>query len=1297
MLESGRSKQLTKIDIFVSSPGDVGAERRAAVGVIARLNSIASLRDRFVLKPLIYEEEVPPVVGDPPQRIVDRYMMEASRADIFVCMLWTRMGTPVVDARIGREFRSGTEYEFVTAYEQQGRTGRPLMLLYRCTRPAPEKADTSQMPDVGAFFQQFEGKNAAFAGLYRPFSSLEELDKKLFFDLDTILAEHFVHVAAPPSVHVDFYRHVSLPPHFVPRPEVLGTVREALFGVGSTPVPGARSTPVALHGMGGLGKSVIARALCDDPQVQAAFPGGILWITLGQSPDLPARLREWIGQLDEHVARPDASVDSLKETLARLLSHRACLLVVDDVWEMQHFDAFNVGGPACRTLLTLESGVARMVGADVVEMPRMDRGQARVLLDCWSGVGGTATASEVRDAIVKRLGYLPLAIRLAGAQLAFNEPAEWIADFRQLGDLDAAWDPNSAEESLALCFELSLRHLGKQKGALEHFIELGIFRRGEVVPDVAAVRLWRARGKLTPNRANALLRVLSERALVERRREPRPGFVLHNMIGMLIEEKLGDRRLEVHRALVQEYANDRTGDDWASAPDDGYLHAGLAYHLGELDDGAALTALFAEDRWLRARVEGADGAYAGVLADLDVAFDVVARKVPAEESALADCLELGLVRAGAHSRAAEQAPGLAARAVQLGELAASEAIRRAQRVSDAASRVSHACALLQIVLGDDERVHVEHLALEAAAGIPGDFDRARAIGQLAGVVSAGFVTELLPLIENLKDRDGNLVQSPFLEAVIPLLPRLTREDADVLVARAARLFAATELTHDIWAAYVRDLAPHLPAEKRGALLRAALNAALRLPQPAVCARRLALLAPLESAADRIALEGRTQFEDQPGAGALIAAAGLREPDASIVDNALTFAESLSAWQRGFALLALVPHVREEQLKRACGILQTIESDWLRLDPFVALARSLPIQELPRLREFVTTFDNDLARGRAIAALARTTSTPLLEELFARALEVDDETGRSESLAALAPALDAGQLARAMEAPPPASRNTAYYAALAVLLAPIPDPDRELLVARALASALAIGRELFQYSAISDLAPILRGANHAKALDAVLAMEDAWCRAAGLVPLIFASPESRLDELLDAVLALPERAPFFLQTPRRTAFIAIVPRLAGARLDRALKAALTFEPGCLHGRSPRADALAALAPSLRGAQRARALEAVAGLSASPFFDYVPRDFARAAFDNAGSEGQPVAAEPAHGIAHPVTGPSADDRRETTTRLRELKAADLERIFEFVVADAAAWPRRIPVARFASLASRAMDVRETWAWP
>ena len=72
-----------------------------------------------------------------------------------------------------------------------------------------------------------------------------------------------------------------------------------------------------LHGMGGVGKSVLARALCDDPAVQAAFPDGILWATLGQTPDLTARLHEWIdelrGTVDQMAPTPNQLSDALAE------------------------------------------------------------------------------------------------------------------------------------------------------------------------------------------------------------------------------------------------------------------------------------------------------------------------------------------------------------------------------------------------------------------------------------------------------------------------------------------------------------------------------------------------------------------------------------------------------------------------------------------------------------------------------------------------------------------------------------------------------------------------------------------------------------------------------------------------------------------------------------------------------------------------------------------------------------------------------------------------------------------------
>ena len=49
------------------------------------------------------------------------------------------------------------------------------------------------------------------------------------------------------------------------------------------------SITTSLRGAGGFGKTTLAKALCLDEQIREAFDDGILWVTLGEHPDLRAR------------------------------------------------------------------------------------------------------------------------------------------------------------------------------------------------------------------------------------------------------------------------------------------------------------------------------------------------------------------------------------------------------------------------------------------------------------------------------------------------------------------------------------------------------------------------------------------------------------------------------------------------------------------------------------------------------------------------------------------------------------------------------------------------------------------------------------------------------------------------------------------------------------------------------------------------------------------------------------------------------------------------------------------------
>ena len=180
------------LDVFISSPGDVDEERRIARRVIERCNRLHSVKERYVLRSLAYEEHVPAAVGKGPQSIVDSYMKKASSADIFICVLWHRMGTPVIDEETGQQFQSGTEYEFIDAYNSNQLHGKPYILLYQGMKPFPEEVEQQQLDMVQNFFKRFEGRHAEFKGMYKKYSSNEDFEESLFHDVEAILAKNLL-------------------------------------------------------------------------------------------------------------------------------------------------------------------------------------------------------------------------------------------------------------------------------------------------------------------------------------------------------------------------------------------------------------------------------------------------------------------------------------------------------------------------------------------------------------------------------------------------------------------------------------------------------------------------------------------------------------------------------------------------------------------------------------------------------------------------------------------------------------------------------------------------------------------------------------------------------------------------------------------------------------------------------------------------------------------------------------------------------------------------------------------------
>ena len=591
-LESGVGVQL--LHIFISSPGDLRSEREVVKAVIDDLNQSPYFMNRIKLIPYAYEDSVPAEIGREPQVIVDNYLLAPDQASIFICMLWLRMGTPTIgldDPATKLPYRSGTEYEFMKAYRGNQDQGSPLMLLYRCTRNAEDitALDVDQFSQVQQFFERLRG-GGDLRGLFGQFADENVFRSMLRRDLEHLIVSSIGDsgIKPPPSAQPIYYIPTRLPPGYIERTASLDTLRKALLGTSdSVGIVAASTDSTAVHGPGGIGKTVLARAACDDPAIKAAFPDGILWATLGEAPDLIRHQRNWIGALGG-IEATASSIESGRVELLRLLQNRAMLLVLDDIWNADVMQWLDVGGPNCRTLSTTRD-IAQVEGAELVTLQLMEENESRELLREASK--GKVADAALADDIAKRLGHLPLAIRIAGLMLRGR--VTW-------HDIEAALDEGDikfveyGQKSILSTIDASVSKLSPDEQA--RYRELVIFPRDEAMVEEVVIRLWGSTAAYSPRRSRKLLDMLRDRALIQ------PDNHLHDLhIDYLHAVVTSDEEQNLHRMLAETYGFPPHTAQFP-ANDDHYAWRRYGYHLAQGGDFERLHELLVNGEYMQGKI-----------------------------------------------------------------------------------------------------------------------------------------------------------------------------------------------------------------------------------------------------------------------------------------------------------------------------------------------------------------------------------------------------------------------------------------------------------------------------------------------------------------------------------------------------------------------------------------------------------------------------------------------------------------------------------------------------------------------
>ncbi|HYP99129.1 MAG TPA: NB-ARC domain-containing protein [Polyangiaceae bacterium] len=390
----------------------------------------------------------------------------------------------------------------------------------------------------------------------------------------------------------------DLPRLYLARPAELSTLKRALLE-GLDAALGI----VGIQGLGGIGKSVLAAALARDEDVRRAFPDGVYFVAFGQNPELTRLQTALAAELgDKSAAFTEPFVG--RDQLRALFKDKACLLILDDLWQHEHALPFDVVGERGRSLVTTrDAQLLRSLGARVHDLGLLDLESALQMLAAGAGseVGALPPAAH---AVAKECGYLPLALTLAAAQVRDGNRFEDVLAALERGRLEFLDHPyGSVWKSLGA----SVRALGESEAA--RYLELAVVPEDTEIPASVIIRWWRAQAGLEGFESNQLLVRLANKGLLYlHERAGKRSVSFHDLQLDYLRLITSPNRAALHASLLDAVAAELPRDV-SGAPawfaldrNEQYLWHHLGEHLLAAGRGALLESLVCDVRWLQAKL-----------------------------------------------------------------------------------------------------------------------------------------------------------------------------------------------------------------------------------------------------------------------------------------------------------------------------------------------------------------------------------------------------------------------------------------------------------------------------------------------------------------------------------------------------------------------------------------------------------------------------------------------------------------------------------------------------------------------
>ncbi|XP_058115137.1 probable disease resistance RPP8-like protein 4 [Magnolia sinica] len=330
---------------------------------------------------------------------------------------------------------------------------------------------------------------------------------------------------------------------------------------------GLHGCVVSVVGMGGLGKTTLTKKVYNDTRVKTQFHS-CAWISISQEYDVKDLLQNIINcymvlSKEELKKVQKMNVFQLRHKISEFLQERRYLMVLDDIWTIETWDALKDAFPdmnnGSRIMLTTRNKDVAL-HADAQSTPyelrflETDESWELFHRKVFAGqdTGCPRDLEKLGKEIVEKCHGLPLAIILMGGLLSMKEPREWENVCETI-----SWQFVKGQPQISRILSLSYRDLPYHLKPC--FLYLGIFPKDYEFRAKKLIRLWAAEGLLQQRGDDTLeemgedyLNELIQRSMIQvDNRSSSRGIKscrIHDLLQDLsISEAKEDKFFQVHR------------------------------------------------------------------------------------------------------------------------------------------------------------------------------------------------------------------------------------------------------------------------------------------------------------------------------------------------------------------------------------------------------------------------------------------------------------------------------------------------------------------------------------------------------------------------------------------------------------------------------------------------------------------------------------------------------------------------------------------------------------------------------